>query len=157
MKRRDFLEKWGLSKLKINLKFLEGEFTPQPHDREAAWDLYVELLTRVSTQNLLPDEGDEKTALDSVYAIFPLTRDILRRRGSGCGEFTKLAIPILNQVLRPFTSRWHRAFLDDDFKNPARCQDFRSELEDLQVLLRGYTQALSEMAEVEDLTELEVE
>ena len=28
MKRRDFLEKWGLSSLKINLGFLEGEFKP---------------------------------------------------------------------------------------------------------------------------------
>jgi len=74
MKRRDFLGKWGLSGLKIKAGFLEGEFAPNDPDREAAWELYVELLTRVTTQSLLPESGDEKAALDSVYAIFPLTR-----------------------------------------------------------------------------------
>jgi len=50
MKLRDFLENWGLSGLKINLGFLEGEFEPQDPDRNAAWELYVELLTRITTQ-----------------------------------------------------------------------------------------------------------
>jgi hypothetical protein len=36
MKRRDFLEKWGLSSLKINLGWLNGEFAPHDPDREAA-------------------------------------------------------------------------------------------------------------------------
>ena len=49
MKRRDFLEKWGLSSLKINLGFLETEFEPKDPDRAAAWELYVELLTRITT------------------------------------------------------------------------------------------------------------
>lgn len=39
MKRRDFLQKWGLSSLKIKLGFLEGEFAPQDPDRAAAWEL----------------------------------------------------------------------------------------------------------------------
>ena len=68
--RRDFLEKWGLSGLKINLGFLQGEFKPNDPDRAAAWELYIELLTRVTTQYLAPEDGDEKTALDSVHNIF---------------------------------------------------------------------------------------
>ena len=155
MKRRDFLEKWGLSSLKINLGFLEGEFKPSDPDRAAAWELYVELLTRVTTQSLAPEHGDEKTALDSVYAIFPLTREILRRQGSGSGEFAKLAIPVLNQVIRPFTATWHRNSLAGAFKDSSQCQVFRSELEILQIKLRNYTRALAAMAEVEDLTTLE--
>src|SRR5882672_11242277 len=111
MKRRDFLEKWGLSSLKINLGFLEGEFAPSDPDRAAAWELYIELLTRVTTQYLPPEDGDEKTALASVHSIFALTREILRRQGSGSGEFAKLAIPVLNQIIRPFTARWHRLLL----------------------------------------------
>jgi hypothetical protein len=157
MKRRDFLAKWGLSKLKINVKFLEAEFDPHDPDREAAWDLYVELLTRITTQYLPPEDGDEKAALDSVYAIFPLTREILRRRGSGCGEFAKLAIPVLNQVIRPFTAKWHRLSLSGAFKNKARCEEFRNELVALQAYLRSYTTALAAMAAVEDLTWLEQE
>ena len=155
MKRRDFLERWGLSSLKINLGFLEGEFKPSDPDRAAAWELYVELLTRVTTQSLAPEDGDEKTALDSVYAVFPLTREILRRQGSGSGEFAKLAIPVLNQVIRPFTAKWHRDSLAGAFKDSSRCQVFRIELEMLQIKLRNYTRALAAMAEVEDLTALE--
>ena len=155
MKRRDFLEKWGLASLKINLGFLEGEFKPSDPDRAAAWELYIELLTRVTTQSLSPEDGDEKTALDSVYAIFPLTREILRRHGSGSGEFAKLAIPVLNQIIRPFTAKWHRRSVAGAFKEMNGCNEFRGELEVLQVKLRHYTQALAAMAEVEDLTTLE--
>ena len=155
MKRRDFLQQWGLSGLKINLGFLEGEFKPSDPDRAAAWELYIELLTRVTTQSLAPKHGDEKTALDSVYAIFPLTREILRRQGSGSGEFAKLAIPVLNQIIRPFTAKWHRNSLAGAFNDASQCQAFRSELGMLQIDLRNYTRALAAIAEVEDLTALE--
>jgi hypothetical protein len=73
MKRREFLERWGLSELRVCLGFLGA----------AAWDLYVELLPRVTTQHMAPDPGDEKTALESIYSLFPLTRDILKQHGSG--------------------------------------------------------------------------
>ena len=155
MKRRDFLERWGLSSLKINLGFLEGEFAPRDPDRGAAWDLYVELLTRITTQDLAPQEGDEKTALQSVHALFPLTREILRRHGSGAGEFAKLAIPVLNQIIRPFTAKWHRLSLAGAFGEAERCREFRAELAALQRILRGYTRALAALANVEDLTALE--
>ena len=155
MKRRDFLEKWGLSSLKINLCFLEGKFAPRDPARAAAWDLYIELLTRVTTQSLPPEDGDEKTALDSVYALFKETRKILRRHGSGCGEFAKLAIPVLNQIIRPFTAKWHRLSLAGAFQNAARCREFRRELAALQPRLRSYAKALAAMANVEDLTALE--
>jgi hypothetical protein len=155
MKRRDFLEKWGLSSLKLKVGFLEAEFAPRDPDRSAAWDLYVELLTRITTQYLPPEVGDERTALDSVYAIFPLTREILRKHGSGSGEFAKLAIPILNQIVRPFTAKWHRLSLSGAFKDKAHRLEFRKDLSALQPILRHYTAALADMAAVEDLTSLE--
>ena len=155
MRMRDFLENWGLSSLKLNLGFLETEFNPNDPDRGAAWDLYVELLTRITTQALSLDGGDEKAALDSIYAIFPLTREILKKHGSGAGNFAKLSIPILNQVIRPFTARWHRRALAGDLASAECCAEFRRELSDLQVILRRYTNALASMAAVEDLTSLE--
>lgn len=155
VRRRDFLEKWGLSGLKINLGFLEGEFAPRDPDRAAAWELYVELLTRVATQHLAPDDGEEEAALASLHALFPTTREILRRHGSGCGEFAKLAIPVLNQVVRPFASRWHRLSQAGGLQDPNRSRAFRLDLADLQSQLRSYTRALADMASVEDLTDLE--
>lgn len=156
MKRKDFLEKWGLANLKLNLGFVEGEFSPQDHDRAAAWELYVELLTRVTTQHLEPEDGDEKSALHSLYQIFPLTREILRKHGTGCGEFAKLAIPILNQVIRPFTAKWHKLAVSGAFEDATKRAAFRSDLMQLQIKLRQYAQALADMSETEDLTTLEL-
>jgi hypothetical protein len=79
----------------------------------------------------------------------------LKRQGSGAGEFAKLAIPVLNQVIRPFTAKWHRLLLAGAFQDAGRCAEFRAELTELQKLLRNYTKALAEMAHVEDLTALE--
>src|SRR5437588_4982131 len=107
MKLRKWLENWDLTKLKINLKVLEMEWEPQEKDREAAWELYIELLTRITTQPLPEKHGDEKTALDSVYNLFPMTREILKRKGRECEQFTKLAVVVLNQIVRPFTAKWH--------------------------------------------------
>ncbi len=51
----------------------------------------------------LPAEsGDEKTALDSAYSFFPITREVLRRHGRATIEFTKVAIA--GRGLRPTTA-----------------------------------------------------
>ena len=155
MTHREFLARSGLSELNLNPHFLEAEFSPGAPDRTAAWELYVELLTRITTQRLAPDEGDEKAALDSVYSLFPLTRELLRKHGAGAAEFAKLAIPVLNQIIRPFTAKWHRVALSGGLGEPVRCAEFRAELSRLQKILRGYTQALAAMASVDDLTTLE--
>jgi hypothetical protein len=156
MKWRDWLEKWGMKGLKINLQFLEMEWQPNDPDRNAAWDLYIELLTRITTQPLPAGHGDEETALKSVHSLFPTTREIIRHHGSGCNEFTKIAIVVLNQIVRPFTAKWHRLSRDGAFQDPAQCTLFRQELEELQGKLRTYTGMLAQMAAVEDLTNLEV-
>lgn len=155
MQWREWLENWSMTSLKINTPFLNMEWQPQDADKNAAWELYIELLTRITTQPLAPEHGVEKTALDSVFSLFGLTRDIIKRNGRGCSEFTKLAIIVLNQVVRPFTARWHKLSEQGAFKDNAQCQTFRQELAALQVQLTKYTQMLAAMAGVEDWTKLE--
>lgn len=74
MQLRKLLEQWDLTSLKIKAPFLDLEWQPRDEDKDAAWDLYVELITRVSTQRLLPGEGEEQAALKSIYDLFALTR-----------------------------------------------------------------------------------
>jgi hypothetical protein len=157
MKLRKWFENWELTKLKVNVGWLETEWQPQERDREAAWELYVEMLTRIVTQPLSEQHGDEKTALDSVHALFGITREILRRKGRECIEFSKLAVIVLNQIVRPFTAKWHREALAGAFDDPERCTAFRRELAALQVDLRKYAKALANIADVEDLTDLAFE
>jgi len=155
MKWKKWLENWDMSSLKITTPFLEMEFKPQEADKNAAWDLYIELLTRITTQPLPKEHGDEQTALNSVFALFGLTRDVLKKHGRDAEEFSKIAIVVLNQVIRPFTAKWHKESINGAFENSEKCNDFREELKKLQLVLGIYTQMLSDMAGVEDLTRLE--
>ena len=155
MQWKQWLGKWGMESLKLNLGFLESEWTPRPADQDAAFDLYVELLTRITTQPLPDDQGVEKAALDSIYALFSLTREAIKSHGRGCTEFAKLAIVILNQIVRPFTAKWHRLSESGALNDPTQCQQFRKELTELQAKLLTYTRMLADLAGVEDLTELE--
>jgi len=157
MKLKKWLENWDMTSLKINLKFLEMEWEPKEPDKDAAWELYVELLTRIATQYLAPDHGDEKTALESIHSLFPLTREIIKRHKRDCTEFAKIAIVVLNQVIRPFTAKWHKELVANAFSAPDKCVLFRQELSLLQSNLRIYTKMLAAMAEVEDLTQLSEE
>ena len=155
MKWRKWLENWDMTSLKIKTPFLEMDWQPQDEDKAAAWEMYIELLTRITTQPLDTEHGDEKTALESVYSLFPITRQVLKNNTRNCIEFAKLAIVILNQIIRPFTAKWHRLCLQGAFDDPKERANFRSELDSLQVTLRKYARMLAEMAGVEDLTALE--
>lgn len=156
MRWQQWLEKWGMTGLKIQLPFLEMEWQPQDVDRAAAWDLYVELLTRIATQPLAEADGDEQAALDSLFSLFATTREVLKHHGRHCVEFAKLAVVVLNQIVRPFTAKWHRLALVGAFDDAAKCQQFRAELRALQKQLLIYTAMLGDMAGVEeDLTHLE--
>ncbi len=62
---------------------------------------------------------------------------------------------VLNQKIRPFTAKWHKFSVKQGFEDSEVCKQFRNELDDLQKILRIYTQMLADIAGVEDLTELE--
>jgi hypothetical protein len=156
MKWKEWLENWSMTSLKISTPFLEMDWTPRDADKDAAWELYIELLTRTATQPLPQEDGDEEIALKSIYSLFATTRNVIKRHGRLCSEFTKIAIVILNQKIRPFTSKWHKCAVAGGFQQVAECNEFREELKDLQELLSTYTQMLGQMAGVEnDLTGLE--
>ena len=151
----DHFERFGLTKVRLGPKWVTVEIDFNDEDRNAAWELYVEMLTRIVTQPLPASVGDEQTALDSVHSLFPTTREILRRRGKGTVQFSKVAIPVLNQVVRPFTAKWHRESLSGAFRDTEKRREFREQLEHLQADLRNYNRLLAKIAGVEDLTDLE--
>lgn len=155
MKLYKWLENWDMTSLKINTPFLEMEWNPQTADKDAAWEMYVELLTRVTTQMLYSDEGDELSSLKSIHELFEITRSIIKNYRRDCIQFAKIAVVILNQVVRPFTAKWHRLSISGSFSQLSQCVLFRQELLDLQNKMQIYAKMLADMAGVEDLTELE--
>lgn len=154
MKIKKLFENWGMKGLKLNVGFLETEWEPRASDSEAAWEMYVELLTRIATQPLPNNSGIEPSALESVYSLFGITRGVLRKYGRDCLGFAKIAIVILNQVVRPFTARWHRLSDEGAFQDQDQCKLFREELQALQVKLRNYMGMLAEIAGVEDISDI---
>lgn len=154
MKIKDLFEKGGLCGLKIKPDFAELDFQPRGPDRDAAWELYVELLTRITTQALPKGQGEEEAALASIHSLFTTTREVLKSQGRDCIQFSKVAVIVLNQVLRPFTNKWHKAFEEGNLSDEQRAT-FRGDLTQLQSKLLAYTHILADIAGVEDLSELE--
>ena len=75
-----------LTNLKIGLKVpfignIEGDWKPDRTEQDASWEMYVELVTRISITELKPDEGSLREALASLYSLFNTTRGILRQYG----------------------------------------------------------------------------
>ena len=90
--------------------------------------MFVELDTRIATQPLT--NGSDVSALTSLSLLFSKFRTISRKYGADSRNFYETTYPILNDDLRPFTSKWHTKLSDED-----QNIEFRSELEDIQKIL----------------------
>ncbi len=101
--------------LNLGVLSLQGTWKPSQLERLAAWELYIELITRISVVPLQPGEGLLREALTSLYSLFGSTREVLRRHGpdvarrhdDGVYSFGELAVLVLNYELRPLLARWH--------------------------------------------------
>lgn len=111
---------------------LSGDGSPGEKDRALAWEVLVELRTRISTQPLHFLDGDEATALDSLYKLFEIVRDVLKKHGADAQQTAALVVAVLNQVIRPFTAQWHRRNVAGDLARDDACREFRGELRAVQ-------------------------
>ena len=124
--------------------------------------LYVELYTRIATQELGMDEGFVREALSSLYNIFKITREILKEAGPAVAEGEQslgfYAMEILNIELRPFLAKWHPLLSDWEAQKTAECSaieherawskngQIRRELKKIQSSLMKYCGALAKLA-----------
>ena len=73
MQLRKLLEQWDLNSLRIKAGFLKIEWVPRAEDKAAAWELYVEMLTRVATQRLAPENRGQRTIFLNISGNCSLT------------------------------------------------------------------------------------
>ncbi|MEU8402718.1 hypothetical protein AB0C28_46675 [Nonomuraea sp. NPDC048892] len=140
----------------------ELTFVVNNESRTVAWKLFVETITRVSTQPLDDDEGLLREAMTSLHGLFATTREILKgSRPSvpipGGQTVEHLAITMLNRELRPLLSTWHPRLREFEQANPdapesswpdnAAC---REELRGAQRRLRSYAMGFAQLAGVND-------
>jgi len=154
------------TKLSVGLPFDLGhlDFEPDETQQRAAWELYVELTTRIAVQSLGADEGLMREALSSLYDIFGATREILREAGpavaQGPNSFGPVAIEVLNKGLRPFMTKWHPLLMVHEAKRPSdvsardheraweHAAEFRKALAKVQEQMLIYAEALGQIAGV---------
>jgi hypothetical protein len=128
--------------------------------QQVAWRMFVELVTRISTQPLDDRSGRLRSALNSLYSLLGFTRELLRENppSQQTGPeptVEELAITMLNAELRPFLIHWHRTLTDWRQANPdlseadwplhAQC---RSQLVEVQGRLRQYAVNFGQLAGV---------
>ncbi len=164
------------SEVDVSLTFppfinITGKWEPDENERNAAWELYVELVTRISIVELKPDEGLLSEALTSFYTLFDTTRQILKKYGPSVAKekgpdnvsFGSIAVEVLNGVLRPVLAYWHPKLLDYENTKGASVSAFEHEkkwecagelrevLNTIRPIMLAYANTLANVANVHPL------
>ncbi|WP_432694332.1 hypothetical protein ACRBU7_11040 [Priestia aryabhattai] len=164
-----------LKNVKVSLKLpsigsIDGTWEPNDIQRKASWEMYVELVTRISVSELKPQEGLLREALSSLHSLFEITRGILKKYGpqialptKGNISFGYLAVSVLNTSLRPLLAKWHPLLMEHEHKRPSivsiiehekswdKCDELRKSLEETRQILVEYAQILGQVAGVPSL------
>jgi hypothetical protein len=140
--------------------FSEMHFAITKDSQLVAWKLFVETVTRISTQRLDPRGGLVREAMSSLYTLFNITRDVLKEsqpsRLTGDDPTVEhLAIAMLNMELRPFLSHWHPHLRAWERENPGADEvdwpgnaECRAEMAAMQQRLAAYVLGFGKLARV---------
>ena len=161
-----------LINVKLDLKVpgiggISGTWEPDESEVRAAWELYVEMVTRTPLGGFSSQEGSLREALDSIYSLFDTTRGILRMYGPGVARpqsgrelsFGYLAVSMLNLVLRPLLTEWHPKLRSWERDNPHMDEnrwedrsDFLNAITGIKARLQQYADLFARVADVPELT-----
>ena len=150
---KSWFKRWGIDieTFAFDKERLVEFWAPSAADRALAWDLYVELQTRITTQTLDDAAGNDVSALTSVYKLFEFSREFMHKHGVECANTATLLNAFLNQKVRPFTAKWHKRSVDENWQaNPSTPHpEFRTDLKALQPTLQNLAAALSQLADAQ--------
>jgi hypothetical protein len=155
--------------LDLKVFSIKGTWEPNDAERRAAWELYVELITRVAVVPLTG--GLLREALTSFYALFGISRDILKRYGPDVAEpkptgqynLGYLTVALLNFTIRPLLSRWHPDLQAWEHTRPANVSpaaheqawehaaELRQDIDTVGGILAAYAATLATACGVPDL------
>lgn len=160
-----------LQKVEVSFLGIKGSWIADRKQQTAAWEMYVELVTRIAVQKLGPEEGLIREALSSLYALFGETRRILRAYGPSVAQtlpgsetsFGQIAIQVLNGVLRPVLAKWHPLLRAHEALKPPDVSprehersweqhiELRQELEQARIELAHYADLLASASGITSL------
>ncbi len=121
-----------------------------PSDQDAASELLVELRTRIVTQSLYGRMGGEESVVHSTYMVFSRLREIVLKYPRA-RRFEMAALAILDHMIRPRVSRWHRWSEGDQRFDDGQRRTFRREFAKFQPALLRVASLLELIREGRDL------
>ena len=143
---------------------------PDADEKQTAWEIYIELVTRIPLADPDGERGLLREALLSLYTLFQTTRTLLRHLGPKLPaeegidrSCAYLAVKMLNQVLRPLLSKWHPLLQDYEKQRPDKTgiieyekywekyEEIHQEMTVLRQTLRGYAEAFAHIAGIPSL------
>jgi hypothetical protein len=153
------------------IETIEGTWEPTECERDAAWDMYVELVTRIPIAQVKPGESSLQVCLNSLYRLFDETREILRKYGpavarprmEGQISFGSLSVKVLDIILRPFLVKWYPPLIDyecarkgnisarEHERKWARYEELKRGLSEVRDALLQYARLLARASEVPSL------
>jgi hypothetical protein len=168
-----------IKEVKVKIKFgiaeIEGIIVPSKVEQKAAWEIYVELVTRVTVIELGEDQGILREALSSFYTLFETTRDVLKKYGSDLAKHKSgklnlalIAISMLNYGLRPLLSEWHPTLEDYEASRPinvsrksyeakwSKNKDLRERISEIRETINHYANLLAEIASISPIHNIPV-
>ncbi|MFV8750755.1 hypothetical protein ACNOYE_09410 [Nannocystaceae bacterium ST9] len=135
-------------------------------ERRAAWNLYIELATRITARPLAPEHGRLRDALSSIHAIFAIVRETLKQAGPavarGPMSLGGFSLRLLDEQLAPFLAEWHPRLEDWECKRPEQVGPseherawpeqaaLRDQLELRRQAVAGYIEALAILAGLDE-------
>lgn len=154
--------------LSVAIGQIRGLIQPSPQEREAAYQLLVELATRMSAFRVTSADGTIADSLRSIEEMFDLTRATLREHGvdsakgsAGNLSLAVVAVRVLNEVLAPVLRRWGPELADHEARRAldapgrtavdwertwASAPQCRTDLDTMLASIRAYLDTLSRIA-----------
>lgn len=131
-------------------RWSELVWPPTDDNRIAAAKLHLELVSRITTQRLPYADGEEATALTSVYQLFGQARDIFKAHPEAAMT-DAISWHVLNTQVRPFTAKWHRLSQGGALEALDGTDIFREDLAKLQPILIRFNELLVAIRDIKEL------
>jgi hypothetical protein len=168
--RRSRSDEWRVTEVEITTLGQKVKLANSGSQRRVAWSLFVDTTTRIATQPMSDEEGDDGIVLKSLYDLFQSSRKsimemeptrVLPSRRKNLETVETYVLAMLNQSLRPFLSKWHPVWDTWQKSNPGAAssgwsqhREFREALKALQPEIRERAIGLGEIAGVPRVEQL---
>lgn len=119
-------------------------WAPLEADGAAAAALHLQLVSRIATRTLEYRHGVEATALNSLYRLFEITRQLCKDNLKAV-HFERIAWHVLNVHVRPFTAKWHRLVQAGALAAMDGTNEFRAELAVVRAIMQRFDALLIEL------------